>query len=140
LCGFYAAASPAPALNNSGAPQDSARTIWDGAYTDAQAERGKVQYVQNCASCHSESLQGGDEAPGLVGEGFLASWIDLPVGDLFERTRISMPQDRPGQLSRSQYADVLAYLFRANKFPAGGTELPTDLAALKQIFIAAKRQ
>jgi quinoprotein glucose dehydrogenase len=120
--------------------QGSPTSVWDGVYTDSQADRGKAQYLQNCASCHSETLQGVDEAPGLVGEGFLASWVDLPAADLFERIRISMPQDRPGQLSRAAYADILAYLFRVNKFPAGNTELASDLAALKQIVIAARRQ
>jgi quinoprotein glucose dehydrogenase len=122
------------------AAQGAVRTVWDGVYTDAQAERGKEVYLKECASCHADNLQGGDVAPGLVGGGFLAPWIGLPVADLYERTRISMPQDRPGQLGRAAYADILAYLFKANEFPSGTTELDRDLAALRQIQIESKPQ
>ena len=57
----------------------------------------------------------------------------VTVGDLFERTRVSMPHDRPGTLTRQQTADVLAYVFSANKFPAGKTELARQPELLKQI-------
>ena len=58
---------------------------------------------------------------------------------LFEKMQTSMPADRPGQLSREQNADILAFLFRSNGFPAGEKELPTDAAVLQKIrFEAAK--
>ena len=120
--------------------QNPTRTVWDGVYTDAQAARGRELYLKECASCHAENLQGGDEAPGLIGGGFLSQWIDLSAGDLFERTRTTMPQDRPGQLSRDAYTEILAHLFKANSFPAGQTELPRDTTVLKQILIVAKPQ
>jgi len=125
---------------NAAAVQDGARSVWDGVYTQAQAERGRALYLKECASCHAENLQGGDEAPGLVGGGFLAQWIDLSAGDLLERTRMTMPQDRPGQLSREAYTEILAHLFRANSFPAGDVELPRESAVLKQILIVDKPQ
>jgi mono/diheme cytochrome c family protein len=140
VCGFYSVASRAAAPVPGNASQGSMKSIWDGVYTEAQAERGKAQYVEHCASCHSENLQGGDEAPGLASEAFLAPWIDLSVGDLYERIRISMPQDRPGLLSRAAYADILAYMFKANRFPAGEAELASETAALKQIGITVKPQ
>jgi hypothetical protein len=37
-----------------------------------------------------------------------------------------------------QAADLLAYIFSQNKWPAGAKDLPTDVAALKQIRILAK--
>lgn len=114
------------------------KTVWDGAYTAEQAARGREAYLKECGSCHSENLQGGDEAPGLVGSAFLAQWVDLSTGDLFERTRISMPQDRPGQLSRATYADILAHIFKVNGFPEGRAELPTDTVTLKTIMIVTK--
>ena len=46
-----------------------------------------------------------------------------------------MPTDNPGRLSRGQYADILAYLFRLNGFPAGARELPNDDEGLKKIRI-----
>jgi len=120
------------------AGQQQRKTVWDGAYTAEQAARGRQAYLKECGSCHSENLQGGDEAPGLVGSAFLAQWVDLSAGDLFERTRISMPQDRPSQLSRATYADVLAHIFKVNGFPEGSTELPTETVALKAIMIVTK--
>lgn len=122
------------------AGQDRTRSVWDGVFTAAQADRGRTLYLKECASCHAENLQGGDEAPGLVGGGFLAQWIDLSAGDLLERTRMTMPQDRPGLLSREAYIEILAHVFRANSFPAGDVELPRETAVLKQILIVDKPQ
>jgi hypothetical protein len=44
-----------------------------------------------------------------------------------------MPMDKPGSLTRAQYAAVIAYMLRLNQYPAGGTELPSEDAALKRI-------
>jgi hypothetical protein len=77
-------------------------------------------------------------APAMVGEAFLTQWNDLAVGALFDRIRISMPQDTPASLSRQAYVDIVAYILMANKFPAGNDELSHDIAALKQIKILIK--
>jgi hypothetical protein len=50
-----------------------------------------------------------------------------------------MPADKPGSLTRLQNADILAYIFQANQFPAGKTELPSDAETLKKIRIEAKK-
>jgi mono/diheme cytochrome c family protein len=113
-------------------------TVWDGSYTEAQAARGREAYLVECGSCHADNLQGGDEAPGLAGSGFLSQWVDLSAGDLYERIRTTMPQDRPGRLSRASYTDIIAYIFKVNGFPAGETELPTESAALKAIMVTSK--
>ena len=61
------------------------------------------------------------------------------LGDLFERTRISMPADKPGSLAPAEVADVIAFLLSKGAFPAGQTELAPDAAALKGIkFVAPK--
>ena len=52
-------------------------------------------------------------APGLTGGEFTSNWNDLSLGDLFERMRISMPQNAPGSLSRQQNADILAFVLQA---------------------------
>lgn len=135
-CGFLTTSQAAVAVGT--AVQGGTRSVWDAVYTDAQAERGKELYLKECGSCHADNLQGGDEAPGLAGGGFLSQWIDLSAGDLFERTRMTMPQDRPGQLSRDTYGDILAFMFKANGFPSGDVELPRDVQVLKQILIAVK--
>jgi hypothetical protein len=44
-----------------------------------------------------------------------------------------MPADRPGKLDRPVNADILAYILKANQFPAGKTDLPPDDAVLASI-------
>ncbi len=99
------------------AAQDPTRSVWDGVYTPAQATRGQALYNKECSGCHGQSLSGGEEAPPLSGGAFMANWNGLTVGDLFERIRVSMPEGRPGTLSRQQNADVLAYILPEISFP-----------------------
>jgi S-disulfanyl-L-cysteine oxidoreductase SoxD len=114
------------------------RSVWDGVYTEDQAKRGHELYAKECASCHGSDLTGGESAPALAGPGFLSNWTTLTVGELFERTRISMPENDPGKLSRAQMADLIAYLLSANRFPAGKVELDKQAEVLKQIRIDAE--
>jgi len=116
------------------------RSVWDGVYTADQAKRGQDLYSKECASCHGSDLTGGESAPALAGPGFLSNWTTLTVGDLFERTRVSMPENNPGKLSRAQVADLTAYLLSANRFPAGKTELDKQTEVLKQIRIDAEKK
>jgi mono/diheme cytochrome c family protein len=116
--------------------QSAARTSNDAIFTADQARRGEGLYGERCASCHGQSLAGMEAAPALAGPGFNASWSGTPLGDLFERIRISMPQDKPGTLGRQQTADIVAYILSFNKAPAGQTELPGDADQLKTITIA----
>ena len=116
-----------------------AKSQWDGVYSAEQAKRGQGLYAEKCASCHGPDLTGGEMAPALVGGEFSANWNDLSVGDLFERIRISMPQNDPGSLSRPQNADILSFILERNKAPAGAAELPSQTEALNQMkFLAAK--
>ena|SRR5688572_13370370 len=114
-------------------------SVWDGVYTTAQAERGGAFYAKECASCHGEGLMGQDQAPGLVGPVFLATWNGQTVGDLFEQTRKSMPLEAPNSFSRQEYLDVVAFMLRANGFPAGKTELPRATADLTELRISQFR-
>jgi hypothetical protein len=50
-----------------------------------------------------------------------------------------MPLDKPGSLSRQQNADLLAFLLKANQWPAGATELSRELSGLKQIRIQSSK-
>jgi mono/diheme cytochrome c family protein len=113
-------------------------TVWDGVYTQAQADRGKAQYGMYCASCHSADLSGTGQAPPLSGADFLGNWKGQSADDLFEKIQTSMPGDQPGKLTRVQNADILAFLFESNGFPAGQKELPSDAAALAKIGINQK--
>ena len=65
--------------------------------------------------------------------------MGVPVGDLVERIRVSMPQDKPGSLSLQQNVDVVAFILKFNMAPAGQVELPRDADALKAIRIVAAR-
>jgi len=120
------------------AAAQTTRSVWDGVYTEEQSKRGRAVYQKECASCHGPELTGGESAPALTGTGFLSNWNGLTVGDLFDRMRVSMPQDNPERLSRAQHADVLAFLLSANRFPVGKTELDRQTEVLKQIRFEAE--
>jgi mono/diheme cytochrome c family protein len=114
-------------------PSAESRSVWDGVYTDEQAKRGEALYHKECAGCHGEALAGGESAPPLTGGAFLSNWNGLPLADLFERIRKTMPQNAPGKLNRQQNADILAFTLSANKFPAGKAELSRQTEFLKEI-------
>ena len=109
----------------------------DGVFTDAQAKRGQTVFAETCAHCHGNALEGGEEAPPLVGAAFIANWNGSTVGDLVERTRRSMPDGNPGTLSREQYTDVITFILGANRYPAGKAELPVESEKQKLIKIEA---
>ena len=113
------------------------RSVWDGVYTTEQAKRGEEVYRGQCSSCHGAKLEGVEDAPSLAGKAFLEGWDGLTVGALFEKVRKKMPRDNPGQLSRQQYLDVVAYIFGANTFPAGKADLPQEIEPLRLIRIDA---
>jgi mono/diheme cytochrome c family protein len=120
-------------------PQEK-RSVWDGVYTAEQAKRGQAKYNAQCASCHGDTLMGGESAPPLAGGEFLSTWNGLTVGELFDRTRTTMPQNRPGSLSRETNAEILAYILSGNQFPAGKVELPQSSEALREIKLDAIRR
>ena len=109
--------------------QGAMRSIWDGVYTGAQADKGKQLFLDNCAKCHGSSLDGNDEIPALKGSHFIADWESQSVADLINRVHTTMPMDDPGKLSTPSATLVVAYLLQQNQMPAGSAEL-TDLTAL----------
>jgi S-disulfanyl-L-cysteine oxidoreductase SoxD len=113
-------------------------SVWDGVYTAQQSDRGKSLYQKQCSSCHGASLDGSGAVPPLAGADFKSNWNGQTADDLFEKMQTSMPADQPGRLSREQNADILAFLFVSNGFPAGQKELPTDAAVLQKIRFEAK--
>lgn len=137
MCGLFAAATFAT-LGNAKV-QAQAKTQWDGVYTEDQAKRGEPLYAEKCSSCHGPDMNGGEMAPGLTGGEFQANWNDLSLGDLFERMRISMPQNNPGSLSRQQNADILAAMLKKGNYPAGKAELPTQTEMLNTVKFTAQK-
>ena len=120
------------------APAES-HSVWDGVYTEEQSKRGEAVYRKECAACHGDQLTGGESAPPLTGGAFQANWNGLTLGDLFDRIRKTMPQTKPGSLTRQQGADVLAFMLSVNKFPAGKTELYRQSEMLKEIRFEMKK-
>jgi mono/diheme cytochrome c family protein len=135
LVAAVAAAGMAPAGRLAAAGQS--RTTWDGIYTEEQAARGEGLYQDWCASCHAPDMSGGDLAPALVGGEFVWNWSGITVGQLFDRLRISMPQENPSSVTRSQKADILAFMLFVNEFPSGEHELADRTQMLEQIMFEA---
>jgi mono/diheme cytochrome c family protein len=115
------------------------QTTLDGIYTKAQAKRGEKIYADSCASCHGDDLSGGGQTPALAGREFDLDWNDLAMSDLFDRTRATMPADKPRTLTPEQTADVIAFLLQKGTFPAGQAELTPDAAALKAMKFVSPR-
>ena len=70
--------------------QDGKRSVWEGAYTAAQAERGQKAFTANCAGCHQADLGGKGEIPALKGDGFMERWHDYSAKPLFNMIRTEM--------------------------------------------------
>ncbi len=109
-----------------GSAQESDSTIV-AIYTDDQAERGALVYEKSCGICHQP-----EQFKGAV---FMDAWGGQPVDALYTLIRTTMPYDNPGRLSRRQYAEILAYIFKLNGMPAGETKLPSNIRKLKKITI-----
>jgi len=119
--------------------QAAQKTVWDGIYTAEQATRGKAAYAENCAACHGEGLAGIDVAPPLQGAAFINNWNNTTAGDLFTRIKTTMPLNAPGSLSGRTVADIQAYMFQANGFPAGQVALPANPAMMGGMKIVAQK-
>ena len=114
-------------------PAAAKRSVWDGIYTEPQAQRGKAGYEEQCAFCHAADLSGEGFAPALIEETFKSRWQDGNLGDLFTIVKQTMPQDKPASLSDQEYAEILSYLLKSNKYPAGEQQLEPNPATLKGI-------
>ncbi|HSS14886.1 MAG TPA: c-type cytochrome, partial [Rhizomicrobium sp.] len=92
-------------------------------YTEAQATSGHADYAAKCGGCHRANLAGGGDAPALGGSGFMASFGNRSVKDLYNFIAQSMPAGAPGSLSEEQYTNITAYLLYANGAKPGSTPL-----------------
>ena len=95
-----------------------ARTIWNGVYSDAQADRGHTMYMQNCSRCHGVNLWGTFEIPPLVGR-FMLYYAGTTLDVLFDYISTAMPLDHPGALSPAANADIVAFILKSNDIPSG---------------------
>jgi mono/diheme cytochrome c family protein len=103
------------------------RSTLDSVFAEAQARRGAETYRKHCTECHVPAA--------VTGVVFHRAWAGRTVYDYYELIRSTMPNDNPGKLSRSQYADIVAYLLQLSGLPAGERPLPHDTAVLRHIKI-----
>jgi mono/diheme cytochrome c family protein len=110
------------------------RTVWDGVYTDAQAERARATFDGTCSRCHTLTQSGtsGQGGP-LVGDKFWTANTQKSVGDLLAYMSKNMPNGNGGSLSASTYNDLVALVLKSNGFPTGTTEVSPEAVADVQI-------
>jgi cytochrome c5 len=106
------------------------RTVWEGVYSETQAERGTAIFGQSCSNCHTFSPQGNHP---LGGDAFWKSYSQKTVGDLIAYVSANMPNGNGGSLPASSYNDLVAFILKSNGFPAGSGELAPESAAEVQI-------
>jgi quinoprotein glucose dehydrogenase len=120
-------------------PQSAShKTVWDGIYTEDQANRGRAAYLENCSPCHGADLEGLNGVR-LSGPEFMERWREFDVGSLFDFISKSMPRqrptspNRPGSLPIPTYTDIITHILRSNHFPSGARELTEGLMPDYQI-------
>jgi S-disulfanyl-L-cysteine oxidoreductase SoxD len=118
--------APLQAQNGKGA------STMSGVYTREQSARGMDVYVGMCKSCHTPESH--------TAETFTSKWKGKPLSELYVYIRDEMPKSAPGSLSEAEYADILAYMLRLNRLPAGDDELPADTDRLKTIRFETARK
>jgi mono/diheme cytochrome c family protein len=116
-------------------------SVWDGVFTEAQAERGQAVYPGACGTCHGRRLNGAPDdpdtrsTPPLARARFLRVWEGRSLATLFEYTRATMPESNPNSLTDQEYVDVIAYMLTVGGMPAGGDELQPEPQSLARVVI-----
>jgi mono/diheme cytochrome c family protein len=107
------------------------KTTNSGVYSREQATRGQDVFLGMCKNCHTPEA--------YTTTVFTTKWSGKALSELYSYIRDQMPKNEPGSLSPEEYADVLAYLLRLNRMPAGQDDLPPDATALKTIRFEAPK-
>jgi mono/diheme cytochrome c family protein len=105
-------------------------TVWDGVYTDAQADRASGMFSQSCERCHTLTSEG---TRPLSGDKFWEGYTQKTVGDLLNFVKTNMPNGQGGSLPAATYNDLVALILKSNGFPAGKTEVTPETVANVQI-------
>ena len=106
------------------------RTVWDGVYTDAQAERATATFSSTCSRCHTLTADGNRP---LSGDKFWEGFTQKSVTDLLTFVSKNMPNGQGGTLPAATYNDLVALILKSNGFPAGTTELAPESITNVQI-------
>jgi hypothetical protein len=115
------------------------RTVLDGVFSAAQAERGRAAYAKRCSECHQPDLSGNGIATALSGAAFM-TWEGENLDALFVRIRDTMPQGAERSLSDQVCLDIMTHILSVNGYPPGSSDLPLDLDVLKAITIVRPRK
>jgi mono/diheme cytochrome c family protein len=110
-------------LTSQGIAAQKPRTVWDGVYTDAQADRATGVFGTSCSNCHT--LQGQGNRP-LSGDKFWQGYTQKSVSDLLTFVSKNMPNGNGGSLSAATYNDLVALILKSNGLPAGTVELTPE--------------
>ena len=98
-------------------------------YSDAGADRGQVAFAQNCGRCHGGNLAGGEFGPDLIGAMFASHWQGQSGGALMTYIQTRMPPGGAGTLPADTYADLAAYIMKANGASPGAAAALTPAPA-----------
>ena len=111
--------------------QTKTPTVWDGVYTEAQAERATATFSQSCARCHTLTAEG---TRPLAGTKFWEGYTQRTVGDLLTYVKANMPNGAAaGSLPAASYNDLVALILRSNGLPAGSSALTPEAGSAVQI-------
>ena len=125
LCAVCIISLPAQAQSN------GQKTTNAGVYSREQAARGQDVFLGMCKNCHTPEA--------YTTSVFTTKWNGKALSELYSYIRDQMPKNEPGSLAAEEYADVLAYLLKLNRMPAGADDLPADANALKTIRFEAPK-
>jgi len=109
------------------------KTVWDGVYTQPQADRGAVTFSTTCTRCHSAATNDGEAGKSLAGDRFWKSFRESTVDKLLDYVSKNMPNGAGGSLSAGVYAELVAFILSKNGLPAGTSELTKENAVGVQI-------
>src|SRR5689334_16683143 len=121
LSGMAVVSLAAAVLVSAQAPRT--KTVWDGAYTNAQAERAQATFDSVCSRCH---ILTGDGKGALTGDAFWRGFTQKTVADLLTYVKTNMPNGNGGSLAPSTYNDLVALILKSNGFPAGDVDVSPD--------------
>jgi mono/diheme cytochrome c family protein len=105
--------------------QEPQRSVLDGVYTEAQANRGAAAYDTACAGCHRADLSG-NSGPALREQRFAQQYAGRDLKTLFTKIATTMPRNAAGSLPDNVNLDIVAHVLKENGFPAGARDLTAD--------------
>ncbi len=107
-------------------PTPALHTTRDGVFSVAQAEAGAALYKQHCILCHDKKYF----------RPILKARAGQSLELLFDIMATTMPESNPGVLYDSEYVELIAYILKLSRAPAGEVPLGGVEHSLDAIVIA----